>query len=225
MPIQATIVLDSGIFIDEVLGGKTDFLDVGYFQSHARGPDIIIYVDGKVISPDGDKKLKLGKGTISIFQTKRNKKTKKNEIVSNLVVMDSLAENILRREELYGDPVPVNQKKLDCMLHFLSGRFRCSMVQKRKFKEVISGEAKLFKRPIAHNVQVDFELGPGDVLRLENGRKALWSSKNLKGVKRLDIEIVADNLTATKFYDRALMHPKEKCWLPNQGDPPPMGGP
>ena len=52
--------------------------------------------------------------------------------------------------------------------------------------------------------------------------KVFWSSKDVNVKERLEIEIVADNTTAEKFYRVALKAERDSYWLPNQGDPPPM---
>jgi hypothetical protein len=49
-----------------------------------------------------------------------------------------------------------------------------------------------------------------------------WSSKDSGAKQRLEIEIVADNTTAEKFFLHTLKEKRDSYWLPNAGDPPPM---
>jgi len=80
---------------------------------------------------------------------------------------------------------------------------------------------------ISHNVAIHFDLGPDDVLELtKKGDEPLFTTKSLRpGVQRVDIEVMAHNNTATRFFGDALILKGATCMLPNQGDPPPMGNP
>jgi hypothetical protein len=81
-------------------------------------------------------------------------------------------------------------------------------------------------KQVAHNVAVHYELASGEVLKLrrDDGTILFTTAGLVAGTKRLDVEIVADNSTAEKFYREALTFSEPNCWLPNQGDPPPIGG-
>ena len=50
-----------------------------------------------------------------------------------------------------------------------------------------------------------------------------WSSSRLTISHRLEVELIADNSTAEKFYRDALLSSlNDRCYVPNQGDPPPV---
>ncbi|HXG91930.1 MAG TPA: hypothetical protein VNN73_06110 [Blastocatellia bacterium] len=227
MPILATIVLDSGAFLQDI-DSNPAALDIGYFQcakDHSGNvvPDIHVYVDGNEATIPHSK---LGKGTINVLHTKGS------TTLTNLKFASSLTKHLLRKKDLYNSPVPnFDDAKLECKLHFNSGAFRCSMVKDRRFKEVplMGGSpGEKHTKQIAHNTVVEYEVADDGDLRLEANGKTLFSTARdvTKSAKRVDIEIVSNNLTAEKFFREALdLTGQSSYWLPNQGDPPPMGAP
>lgn len=103
-------------------------------------------------------------------------------------------------------------------------------MKERYFKQVDAkthepnGNRKLI-RPNAHDVVIHYELAPKEALNIVVGGKVLWSTANHPGVaKCFDIEVIADHSTAVNYYRDALDHKGKDYWLPNQGDPDPVGG-
>lgn len=229
MPMHVTIVLDSGAFLQNIDENPSE-LDVGYFQcgkDHAGNevPDIHAYVDAEEVPVRHNK---LGAGKINVIRTKGGVPVK------GIQISRSLKKNLLRKKNLYEEPVPdYDQKRMECKIHFASGNFRCSKVKDRRFIEVLvggynpTGKEKHFSS-IAHDVLVHFDLADDEELRLEreNG-PVLFSTGDVKaGTKHVEIELVANNSTAVKFFCDALdLTGRTHCWLPNQGDPTSTGTP
>lgn len=225
MPILATIVLDSGAFLQNI-NDDPEALDVGYFQcakDHFGNdvPDIRIYVDGELML--GSQK-KLGKGTINVVQKKGGK----------IKISPSLKKNLLRIEDLYRPepPPPYDHKSIECKLHFTSGTFRCSKLKDRRFIKVPIGGGQpteeQFKKPIAHDVIVHFNLDDGDELSLgpEHGKPMFTTASLDPGTTHVEIELVCNNPTAHQFFCDALdLSGKTHYWVPNQGDPTSTGTP
>src|SRR5215216_2918225 len=138
-------------------------------------------------------------------------------------------------EDLYGKrkPKSVDRKKFDSIIRFESGLFSGSLLKPRyfdeyrkqangKFAHTEGCRRKLVSKPVAHNVLVQFTLDDGDALELVRDGKVIWSSKDSGAKSRLEIEVIADNTTAEKFFRLALIEKMDSYWLPNIGDPPPM---
>lgn len=228
MPIHVTIVLDSGAFLQNIDEDPSE-LDVGYFQCGKDNnrndvADIRAYADAEEVPVRYEK---LGKGQINVIRTGGT------DPVPPLKISDSLKTNLLRKETLYGKPAPpYDPKSIECTIHFTSGDFCCSMVKDRRFVEVPAGggppTGKDRHELIAHNAVAHYDLADNEELRLErdNGT-VLFSTNDVKRVpKHLEIEIVANNSTAARFFRDALdLKGRKHGWLPNQGDPPPTGVP
>ena len=226
--MHATITLDSGAFLQDIDQNPVA-IDVGYFQcgkdnSGKDVPDIRAYADGESTAVRHEK---LGNGRISVTRTKSGAP------VTGVKISDSLKQHLLRKKDLYGDPAPnFDPNKIECTIHFTSGDFCCSMVKDRRFIEVpVSGGNLLsesYSRPIAHNVVVHYNLEADEELRVERDKgTVLFSTRDVSsGTKHVQIELVANNATAVQFFREALdLKGRTSCWLPNQGDPPPTGGP
>jgi hypothetical protein len=225
MPIQATVILDSGCFMP----GDPDSTstEVGYFQSSQSAQDIRVIVDGKELKLDDLKSL--GRNCkVEIRHVKKDGSVYKQGARASKTFHDEL----LHMRDLYGEDMPVDPKKFDCVLCFDSGYFCGALVKPRYFKlhrQQADGKfayssddkPKLIRRPIAHNVHVYFKLKPGEAIELARGGEVFWSSTSSDVKDRLEIEIIADNTTAEKFYRHALKGKRDSYWLPNQGDPPP----
>ena len=230
MPRHVTIVLDSGAFLQDIDKDPTE-LDVGYFQCGKEHngkdvPDIHAYANGVKIPVRHDK---LGQGTVNVIHTKGNVPK------TGIKIEDSLKKNLLRKEDLYGKGTApdYNQQKMECMIHFSSGHFRCSKVKDRRFVEVSLAAGKptgndKHLRPIAHDVLVHFKVADDEELRLEreNG-PVLFSTEDVPaGTEHVEIELVSNNTTAVQFFRDALdLTGRTHCWLPNQGDPTSTGTP
>src|SRR4030095_9086060 len=235
MPIEATIVLDSGTFLP-----KTDrFCDVGYFQSEDNVSDIKIFVDGEEVDFPQPFKLcesKEKKCRLHIFHKDGGDIAKPDGIT----VSRTFHSQLLHLKDLYNDEPKVagkdnhqhvEENNFDCVLRFHSGHFCASMVKNRAFKEHKMQSTGLYKHDpkdkpktlaVSHNVVIHFTLEDGEALELVRDSSTLWSSKKHAPKRRIEIEIVADNSTAEKFSRHSFSDDKKASyWLPNQGDPPP----
>ena len=230
MTRHAMIVLDSGSFLQDIDKDPSE-LDVGYFQcgkeySGKDVPDIHAYANGEKIAVKHDK---LGRGKVNVVHTKGK------DPVTGIKISDSLKQNLLRKEDLYGKGTApeYDQRTMECTIHFASGHFRCSKVKDRRFVEVpIAGGKATGKdkhlRPIAHDVLVHFYLADDEELRLEreNGPVLFSTGDAPAGTDHIEIEIVSNNATAVQFFRDALdLTGRTHCWLPNQGDPTSTGTP
>ena len=228
MPILATVILDSGCFLP-VPDSNGAYTKIGYFGSSKSISDICVKADGVDVSyPEP---MNLGKKCeIEVRHVKADGTVMKSGVLG----AKDFQEKLLHLSDLYDeDDIPaVDPAKFDCVIRFDSGHFSPALVKPRYFKklskqatgkfEASPDERKPVSKPIAHNVHVHFKLSNGEALELARGGEVFWSSKNVSAKERLEIEIVADNTTAEKFYRVALKGKRDSYWLPNQGDPPPM---
>ena len=231
MATLASILLDSGAFLQNV-DEPNEFLEVGYFQSglDALGglaPDIRVYKNGYYYK---NKHLKLGgyQSTIDV-QWLRN-----GVPITGISVADCFKENLLRKSDLYSSASPdYIRDNFDCIIKFSSGHFCCSNVMPRTFAEtdvrtgLYTGKRKKVRKLIAHDAIVHFELVADDELKLTRSDGVeLFSSNDLgTDVSHFEVQLIADNSTAERFFRDAMDHKGPTCWLPNQGHPPVQGGP
>jgi hypothetical protein len=222
MPIHATIVLDSGSFIPPRQGLLYKSCRVGYFQCHNSCPDMRIYADGEEVANNPVFKFGGGNRTIDVVQLNASGRG-----IVGVTRSPTIDQFLLVRSSLYGKVAPpINETSFDCILQFHTGHFRCSMVKNRYFKEInadgtITTAQRVDCGPIAHDVVACYELADQDELRLASNGEVLWTSRSLKDLKgRLDIEILADDTTALKYY-RDSLGSRSCYWIPNQGQPPP----
>jgi hypothetical protein len=227
MPVQATVILDSGCFLPG--NEKNLTTEIGYFQSGNVAQDIRIIADGEEL-PSGNL-MSLGqKCQIEI----RHVKADGTIYDEGAKASTNFHKQLLHLNELYGDKnVPVvDPTKFDCILRFDSGHFCGAMLKPRAFKQYRretdgkyvyepNVEPKPIDRPIAHNVHVHFKLDEGEAIELARDGVIFWSSNDNKVGERLEIEIIADNSTAEKFYCDVMESSRDCYWVPNQGDPPP----
>ena len=228
MPIQATVILDSGCFLPMRDAADKNSTEIGYFESSRSVPDIRVRVDG--IETIQTEQLNLGKNCkIEVRHMKSNDQPKKDGVKGSPTFHDEL----LHMKDLYGSHMPVDRAKFDCVIRFDSGLFCGALIKPRHFKEhkkQANGKyeytencaRKLVKKPIAHNVFVHFKLKAGEYLEITKNDAVLWSSKDSGAKDRLEIEIIADNSTTDKFYRHALKEKRDSYWLPNDNDPPPV---
>jgi hypothetical protein len=155
-----------------------------------------------------------------------------NEKTDGVILSQSLRDHLLRREKIYeGEDYspPLIEARFDWIFRFYSGFFRCSSVKDRFFKQCNGFThqpntiRKKFEK-IAHDVVVHFELAPYERFEIVVGDKVLWNSADHKVTKRFDIEVIGPHATAENYFRDALDHRGNDYWLPNQGDPGPMGG-
>lgn len=226
MPIQATVILDSGCFLPLDNGGA--YTEIGYFGSSNSVSDIRVIADGE--EKKYDSPINLGKQcNVEIRHVRADGTINKDGVKGS----NGFHEKILHLRDLYDKDTPVNREKFDCIIRFDSGLFCAALVKPRYFRKhtkqadgslilANTEEPKLVKRLIAHNVYVQFALNKGERLELARSGKVFWSSKDAGAKARLEVEIVADNSTTEKFYRMALKSNRQSYWLPNEGDPPPM---
>lgn len=226
MPVQATVILDSGC----ILPGyeKSTSTDIGYFQSSASAPDLRVIADGRVY-PDAALQSLGQNCVIEVRHVKADGSINR----SGARATDDFHSEILHLRDLYGVDMPVSPKNFECVLRFDAGLFCGAQLKPRQFKlyrQQSNGDyiysptdaPMSIDRPIAHNIHVLFKLDDGDALELARDDVVFWSSRRITVAHRLEIEVIADNTTADKFYRVALTGIGDQCWLPNQGDPPPV---
>jgi hypothetical protein len=223
MPINATIILDSGSFLENTSKLWYDSWRVGYFQCESSCPDVRIYADGEEVET-----LKLANGNSVIDVVHLNANGKGSVGIKK---SDTVDLHLLKRKSLYEQPavMAIDESKFDCILHFHAGDFRCSMVKKRRFKEVdvggtLTSNPPKVLGPIAHDVVACYLLEDGDNLKFIKAGEDIWSSKSLNVKSRLEIEILADDTTGDKYY-KTVFGTRDCYWMPNQGQPPPTSDP
>jgi hypothetical protein len=247
MPVHGTILLDSGAFLQEMDPDRAPKpedgyfyvpkLEIGYFNSGDGVSDMQVFADGRPFDV-GEKKLR---GLIEIRHTGTSQPT------SGVKVSIPFAESLLKIEDLYKADGPKFKKdEFDCTLVFNSGRVCASLIKPRAFKAYNTsdldakranpaapdpspqGDPIPLPRSIPHNFVVHYKLEDGETLEfVDSNDDPVFSTSQLPdGTERFEIELIADNSTCHSFYHRALdltNHPT--CYLPNQGDPPPVGMP
>jgi hypothetical protein len=216
--LQVTIVLDSGLFLTDEEGNGYTESEVGYFTPH-----IVIYRDSRKNEEIDAANVGTNGRVINVRKFDANGQ----EVGGGVNFSDCLITYLFRAHKLYGEQVEFDRPDLDCIFHFNSGKFCSSKVKQRDFKEFDGADQPTGRKqsvePIAHDVVIHYELAPGEKLRLvaDDGGK-VWYSDDHPTNKRIDVEILADNTTATKFYRDGLKMKGKNHWLPNQGDPPPL---
>jgi hypothetical protein len=228
MPIQATVILDSGCFLHEPVDSKGAFTEIGYFCSGKSVSDIRVVADGK--ADTNSDQINLGKKClIEVRHVLADGKVKLN----GLTASETYHDEILHLKDLYGQHMSVDRSKFDCVIRFDSGHFCGALIKPRAFREhtkqadgkfatLAEAKPKQLKKPIAHNIYVHFKLEENEALELARDGQVFWSSRNSGATDRIEVEIVADNSTAEKFYRTVLKDKLDSYWLPNSGDPPPM---
>jgi len=223
MAKRGSITINGGIFLTqrkEDLGYK--YWDVGYFECDPAYPDLRIYVDGDELNVAPPVKLGAKGGTIDIRLDKGPKGSQTGVSNSNTFHRD-----IIQRRTLYNEDIPVDESKLDSVLRFHFGSFRPSMVKKRFFKQydpagkLVSPQRRDLGA-IAHNVVMQFDLDDGDKLTIANGTKSYFEKLIDGSVRdRLEIDILADDSTALRYFCHCVDPGRDYYWVPNQGNPPP----
>jgi hypothetical protein len=226
MPVQATVILDSGCLLQGDDNSPTT--EVGYFQSDQSAWDIRVISDGQEL--EFEELRSLGENcTMEIRHVKADGTINQEGARAS----KGFHDHILHLRELYGVDTPVDRSKFDCILRFDAGLFCAALLKPRAFKlheqqedgQLAYVQAELprrIDRPIAHNIHVHFQLDDGDAIELARDGTVFWTSNRISPANRLEIEIIADNATAEKFYCHALKGNRSNYWLPNQGDPPPV---
>jgi hypothetical protein len=223
-PIQISVVLDSGVFLNELYEEKYPNSRIGYFS-----PEFKIYGDWRSIPGPDLSKAPLGSRVIEVRLIDAAGNEKKDGVVFSL----DFRNHILLRKTIYEDEAyspPVIETRFDWIFSFNSGFFRCSSVKNRFFKQIdgrthqSNGKRQEYLE-IAHDVVVHYELTPGERLEIADGEEVLWKTTDYSSVaSRFDIEVIAPHATAENYFRDALDHKGNDYWLPNQGDPDPVGG-
>jgi hypothetical protein len=225
---QVTITLDSGCFLTIDPDKKPAYREIGYFQSSPSVPDIGIQIDGEVI--EAPELSKMGeKWVIEICHMINSNTVKRDGVKQSKSFHDSL----LHTKDLYDVDVPADPGNFDFILLFQSGRFCPSKVKTRAFNyhnrqkdnsllRDMAQEPKKTTKPIAHDLKVFYTLGDGESIEFQKDGNLIWSSKGYDVGERIDIEIVAENSTAQRFYCDSFKEQRGSYWLPNEGDPPPL---
>ena len=224
--VSTTVVLDSGILLfyvndnDEAEQVETK-CDVGFFA-----PTIIVYGDGAELErftlPTGS----MGQ-VVEVVHVDGSGAPKTGQFD----VTKDLRRDLLRKRDIKYDhltDVP-KEKDFEQVFRFTSGVMRPSSVKPRRFKEMKGNPPALANtfssRAIAHDIVIHYDFEPGDELQLNIDGSFNWSTRKHPGVaKRFDIEIIADHATAERYYCDAFGLKGQDYTVPNQGDPPPVGG-
>jgi hypothetical protein len=220
MATNATIVLDSGVFLGGV--ATPGPWDVGYFGSASSIPDIRVFADGKAVDIKPPLRIPTDKSTLEIQHLGADGKVKQDPLAD-----DQLRVHRLTLDKLYGQDKEIDDTTFDCIIRFHSGYFRPSMIKTRKFKldpPPAAPGSDTYKSIdcIAHNVVVHYTVDDQEELRLVKGGQTIWSTKGQSSSsKLLELEFIADHANAERYYCDCLKGHTGARWLPNQGDPPP----
>ncbi|HJQ68043.1 MAG TPA: hypothetical protein VKA70_03690 [Blastocatellia bacterium] len=224
--VSATVVLDSGILLfmvgdKDAKVQKERQCDVGYFA-----PTIIVYGDGTEVD-----RFRLPAGpmgqVVDVVHIDSSGAPKTGEID----VTSDLRRDVLRKSDIKYDHL-VNipsERDFDAVFRFSTGTMRPSSVKVRRFKQMKGNPptqvSSFPSREIAHDIVLQYDLEPGEALQLNIGSGFRWSTADHPNVaKRFDIEIIADHNTAERYFCDVFGLKGQDHTLPNQGDPPPLGG-
>jgi hypothetical protein len=225
--IYVTVILDSGCFLPIPIRGNGNHTEIGYFASEASISDIQVRADGNEIQDSMP--LKLGKK--SLIEV-RHVTAEGNINRQGVKGSNNFHNVLLHMKDLYDRDMLVDRNNFDAIIRFDSGLFVGSMIKLSGFrKQQKLGDGHFayslsdppqVSKPIAHDVNVFFTLTEGESLELTRDGQVFWSSRLLRLSDRLEIEFIADNSTAHKFYRDALKEELDTYWIPNGEDPPPV---
>lgn len=233
MPKKATIVLDSGCFLQLEKKGQT-FSEIGYFQCDGSDPDFEIVIDDqKTTVPELHKLAEGYTGPEQICKIEvRHKDADGATKTDGVEFPKNFHDKLLRMEDLYGVPVPVRPANFDCVIRFDSGKFSPADVRPRVFKDHQKGEngkhklvlgatANPFDKPIMHDVVVSYSLKRGESIEFARNGVPFWSIKEEDVKRSIEIKILADDSTVSKYFSDSFKEPMTTFALPNPSDPPP----
>jgi hypothetical protein len=225
-PVQISVVLDSGMFLNELYNESYPNCRIGYFA-----PEFRIYANGESTPGPDLNKAPMDSRVIQVRLIGADGEEKKDGVR----ISADLRNHILLKDTIYEDagfsPAPI-ETRFDWIFNFNSGFFRCSSVKNRYFKKIDgcthqpNGERQEFLE-IAHDVVIHYDLEAGERLELAVGDQVLWTTSDYNGkvaARRFDIEVIAPHATAENYFRDALDHKGNDYWVPNQGDPDPVGG-
>jgi hypothetical protein len=153
-----------------------------------------------------------------------------NPVAPGVTYDPLLLKYLLRARELYGSaaPQPI-PPRFDWIVTFSSGFCRPSSIKPRIFKEMDgytnqpTGRIKPFGR-LAHDVVIELDVKKGGRVEVSIDGKAVWNSADHSD-SRFDLEIISPHSSAENYFRDAIDHQGKNYWVPNQGDPDPMGWP
>ncbi len=228
MSKQAKLILDSGCFLP-LKDRKQTYSEIGLFQCDKYKADFTVRVDGEE-KPFPELQKGGSQCTIEVRHVNRNGTVKKGKVT----FPKTFHRRLLELKDLYGDHVPVNNKKFDCVLLLSTGRFsskdnRRGRVFKKHTKRtdgspVLQSRAatKELKKPIMHDIVVRYTLEDGEWLEILRNGQTFWSTRDVKAKRRIEIKMHADESTVPKYFGDSFQALREEYWLPNPSDPPPM---
>jgi hypothetical protein len=220
--VPVSVVLDSGIFLEDIDSKTLAPLRVGYFM-----PTLYVFGDG------GDeincRDLCLSTSESRALEV-RAFDPSGGLISTGVTYTGKLRTYLLRRKDLYSDPFPdVIPARFDWIVSCATGSCRPSNVKLRTFKEINgyshqpTGETQT-RGPFAHDVVLEFDIEPGGRVEVAIDGTAIWTG-DPSSQSRFDIELISPHSSAECYFRDALNHRGKNYWLPNQGDPQPMGVP
>jgi hypothetical protein len=224
-PIQISVVLDSGVFLNEVYNETYPNCRIGYFA-----PEFRIYGDWTSI--DGPDLTSVPPSSGSQMIEFRLIDASGEEKKDGVRLSEDFRKHLLLRKTIYKDEAyspPVLDSEFEWVFNFNYGFFRCSSVKNRFFKQIdgrthLPNNKRKEHKEIAHDVVIHYELAQDERLEIVVGDQVLWTTDGKGVTKRFDIEVIAPHATAENYFRDALDHKGNDYWLPNQGDPDPMGG-
>jgi len=228
MSKQAKLILDSGCLLP--LKDKTQtYAEIGLFQCDKYEADFTLRVDGEE-KPFPELQKGGSQCKLEVRHVNRNGTVKKGKVT----FPKTFHRRLLHLKDLYGEPVPINDQKFDCLLRLSTGRFSSKNSRRgRVFKKhtkrddgrpvLQSGaEPKELKKPIMHDIVVRYTLEDGEWIEILRNDKPFWSTRDVEAKRRIEIKIHADELTVPKYFGESFKDLREEYWLPNPSDPPPM---
>jgi hypothetical protein len=222
MAKRGSIIINGGIFLSQKQKLRYDYWDIGYFECEVGFPDFRVYVDGEEKEITPAPKLGAHGAIVDIAVETGNK-----GIRAGVTTSSSFYKDVLQRQRLYdGDQLPVDEKQLDCILRLHSGALRPSMVKRRYFKQYHpttppANPTRKDMGAVAHNVIAYTDLNDGDKLTISNGTTSYLDLTIDGSVKEsVEVEILADDSTALKYFCHCIDPTRPFYWVPNQGWPP-----
>lgn len=139
MPVQATVILDSGCLLQGA-GGK--FIEIGYFEPSKSMSGIRVLADW--VEKQDSAQLNPGrKCVIEVRYVKANGQPKKDSLEKLPVFHD----RILHMKDLHGHHMFVDCTKFDCVAHFDTGYFCGSLVKQHRVEGTLASSPSLMKQP------------------------------------------------------------------------------
>lgn len=233
MPKTATILLDSGCFLQLEAKGQT-FSEIGYFQCDESASDFRVVIDDQERTVPELHKLAEGcDGPGRECKIEVRHKDAAGAIKTDGVKFsETFHDELLEMKDLYGEPVKVKRENFDCVIRFDCGEFSSADLRTRVFKEhrkgpngkhalVRDAPPKPVNKPIMHDVVVSYTLDPEESIEFARNGVPFWSIKEGDVARSLVIKILADDSTGPKYFCDSFEAERGTYALPNPSDPPP----